>query len=68
MLWHDRSRWQARREEQSKKVETMTALIESYKRGELSYTRLADKIDEVVNGDTDSIVRVGEAHKLEIKS
>jgi hypothetical protein len=68
MLWHDRSRWQARREEQVKKVETMTALIESYKRGELSYTRLADKIDEVVNGETDGIVRVGEAHKLEIKS
>jgi len=68
MLWHDRSRWQARREQQSQKVETMTALIESYKRGELSYTRLADKIDEVVNGETDAIVRVGETPKLEIKS
>lgn len=68
MLWHERSRWQVRREEQAKKVETITALIESYKRGELSYTRLADKIDEVVNGEADGIVRVGEAHKLEIKT
>ena len=68
MLWHDRSRWQARREQQVQKVEAMTALIESYKRGELSYTRLADKIDEVVNGETDAVVRVGETPKLEIKS
>lgn len=68
MLWHDRSRWQARREEQERKVETIGRILESYRSGELSYTRLCDKLDEIVNGDSGSIVRVGEVPQPEVKS
>ena len=51
-----------------KKAERIGALVDAYRSGALSYSRLADRIDEVLNGEFDRIVRVGEVPKPEIKS
>jgi hypothetical protein len=67
-LWSDRPPWQAKRAEQQQKAERIGALVDAYRSGALSYSRLADRIDEVLNGEFDRIVRVGEVPKPEIKS
>jgi len=67
-MWSDRPPWAAKRAEQEKKAERIGALVDAYRSGALSYSRLADRIDEVLNGEPDGIVRVGETPKPEIKS
>lgn len=69
MPWHDRSPWRARRDaEQLKTVQQVRRLIETYEAGGLSYAKWLAMVDEVINGDTARVVRVGNQHKPEVQS
>lgn len=66
--WSDRTPWERKRQEQAEKVNQLAELIEQYRSGGLSFRKLADRIDGVIHGEPERIVRVGNTHKPEMRS
>lgn len=68
MRWHDRAPWARKREEQVERVRSIKRIVETFEAGGLSYRRLVDMIDDVINGQPERIVRVGNTHTPEVQT
>ena len=72
MAWHDSTPWGNRKNQRGavavERLAKVKQALDAYEAGDLPATKALSQIQDVANGESDSIVRVGNVHKPEIET
>jgi len=69
MSWADNPPWKVRQEQRAELMRKIAAVTRAYELGDIAFDKAKDAIEELVNGDNNRIVRVGNrGHEPEVQS
>lgn len=72
MAWHDNTPWANRKNQRGavavERLAKVKQALDAYESGDLPAMKALSQIQDVANGESDRIVRVGNVHKPEIET
>jgi hypothetical protein len=69
MAWSDNPPWKVRQDQRAELMRKIAAVTRAYESQDLAFDKAKDQIEELLNGDANRIVRVGnKQHEPEIQS
>lgn len=69
MAWSDSPPWKVRQDQRAELMRQIAAVTRAYESQDLAFDKAKDQIEELLNGDANRIVRVGnKQHEPEIQS
>lgn len=69
MSWSDNPPWKVRQDQRAELMRKISAVTRAYESGDIAFDKARDQIEELMNGDANRIVRVGnKCHQPEIQS
>lgn len=69
MSWTDNPPWKVRQEQRAELMRKIAAVTRAYESGDIAFDKARDQIEELMNGDANRIVRVGnKCHQPEVQS
>jgi len=69
MPWSDQPPWKVRQDQRAELMRSIAAVTRAYESQDLAFDKAKDQIEELLSGDANRIVRVGnKQHEPEIQS
>lgn len=69
MSWHDNPPWKVRQDQRAELMRKIASVTRAFESGDIAFDKARDQIEELMNGDANRIVRVGnKCHQPEIQS
>jgi len=69
MAWSDNPPWKVRQDQRAELMRSIAAVTRAYESQDLAFDKAKDQIEELLSGDANRIVRVGnKQHEPEIQS
>ena len=69
MSWSDSPPWKVRQVQREELMKRIAEVTRAYQSGDLAFDKAKDQIGELLSGDADRIVRVGnKTHEPEVQS
>jgi len=69
MAWSDNPPWKVRQDQRAELMRRIAAVTRAYESQDLAFDKAKDQIEELLSGDANRIVRVGnKQHEPEIQS
>jgi hypothetical protein len=69
MSWSDNPPWKVRADQRAELMRKIAAVTRAYESQDLAFDKAKDQIEELLNGDANRIVRVGNrTHEPEVQS
>jgi len=69
MSWSDQPPWKVRQDQRAELMRKIAAVARAYESRDIAFDKARDQIEELLNGDANRIVRVGnKQHEPEVQS
>ena len=69
MAWSDQPPWKVRQDQRTELMRRIASVTRAYESGDISFDKARDQIEELLTGDANRIVRVGnKPHEPEVQS
>jgi hypothetical protein len=69
MPWSDNPPWKVRQDQRAELMRQIAAVTRAYESRDIAFDKAKDQIEELLNGDANRIVRVGnKQHEPEVQS
>jgi hypothetical protein len=69
MSWSDQPPWKVRQDQRAEMIRKIAAVTRAFESGELPFEKAREAIEELISGDSNRIVRVGNrGHNPEVQS
>jgi len=69
MPWSDNPPWKVRQDQRAELMRRIASVTRAYESGDIAFDKARDQIEELLTGDANRIVRVGNrGHEPEVQS